>query len=484
MTEYIGLIITLFLLSMICERLADFFKNYLGETSTGTGRAIGRLLNMGDLTTRNDPDSKEEDKRYYKILKINIWCGFFTAIALNADLFNIIKHGTEPFKAIGWYDTTKIWDKNFEWTWNLIPKSISFIVGCFATGFFISFGSKFWHDLLDIVYQVKNYRRILADPETYKIDNIQSFDKVISTYQSDFIKAAYLEAKTKYMAMDYVKAIAIKSNDLGYYFELTVSRNDPNIEQFYQYLLDDGTLHKIPIRIVILKPNDNIIAHNIDLSSRVFDITQPASFGTLGVIVRPLDNNSQTRYLLTCCHNVIKPLSKLPYVIPGSTVVTAGIQDDTNTTSRIGTVFQAERDFEMDAALVEIDPQIVPTIRNSIPQIGQPLQPRVLTNNDKNVTRAFMFGGKTGREKGFTEGTVTSVYSTIKITYNSVSEFTIINTIAISNNGRSISQSGDSGTCVVDDKSNVIGLVVAGNSEVTYVLPITTLLSKLKVQLA
>jgi hypothetical protein len=187
--------------------------------------------------------------------------------------------------------------------------------------------------------------------------------------------------------------------------------------------------------------------------------------------------------MLTCCHNVIRPLSKLPYVIPGSTVVTAGI-DDNNTNYRLGTVFKAERDFEMDAALIEIDPEIIPNINNSIPQIGQPLQPRVLTNSDKNVTRAFMFGGKTGKEKGFTEGIVTSVYSTIKITYNSTNEFTIINTIAISNNGRSISQSGDSGTCVVDDKSNIIGLVVAGTSEVTYVLPITTLLSKLKVQLA
>jgi len=256
MTEYIGLIITLFLLSMICERLADFFKNYLGETSTGSGRVIGRLLRMGDLTTRNDPDSKEEDRRYYKILKINIWCGFFTALALNADLFNIINHKDEPFKAIGWDGVIMIWDPNFPWEWDLIPQALIFITGCFGTGFFISFGSKFWHDLLDIVYQVKNYRRILADPETYKADNIKSFDNLISTYQSEFIRAAYLEAKSKYMAMDTVKAIAIKSNDLGYYFEITVSTNNAPIEPYYGYLLNDGTPQSIPIKIVVQLPGD------------------------------------------------------------------------------------------------------------------------------------------------------------------------------------------------------------------------------------
>lgn len=463
--QIIQLVTILFLLSMVCERIADFFKHYLCGSE---------LFKIGDTITKFDNDSVQEKARAFRILKINVWCGILTAAILKADLIRIFNKIKEPGTTIGWNAISdyEFIDKAF-----LIP-------GIILTGCFISFGSKFWHDLLDILYEIKNAKRVLADPETYKIDNIKTLEKVFNTYQSEFIKAAYLEAKTKYMAMDHVKAIAIKSNDLGYYFELTVNKNDSSIEQFYQHFLDDGTPQKIPIRIVMLKPQDNIIAHNIDLGSRVFDVTQSASFGTLGVLVKPLDNNSRTRYLLTCCHNVIRPLSKLPYVIPGSTVVTAGIEDDNNVISTVGTVFKAERDFEMDAALIEIDPQILPSIRNSIPQIGQPLQARVLTDSDKNKTKVFMFGGKTGKQTGRTEGTVTAVYSTIKITYNSQTEFTIINTIAISNNGSSISQSGDSGSCVVDDKRNIIGLVVAGNSEVTYVLPINTLLSKLKVQLA
>jgi len=329
---------------------------------------------------------------------------------------------------------------------------------------------------LDILYQIKNTKRVLADPETYKIDNVKTLKKLFDTYQSDFIKAAYLEAKTKYMAIDSVKAFGIKSNDLGYYFEITVSQNEPTIEQFYQYLLDDGTPQNIPIKIIVV--SDKIMAHGVDLSSKVFDINHPNNWGTLGVIVKLLDSNSDKRYLLTCCHNVVKPIRKIPD--EQLSQIKAGTID--STTTEIGTVFKADRDHEMDAALIEIDSQNK-KITNSVPQMGNPQKPRQLLNKDAGNVTAFIYGAKSGVDnKSVSKGTVTSVYNTIKVTYGKV-DFTLINTIAISNNGKAISQGGDSGACVLDSENNVIGLVVAGNSEVTYVLPITTLLTKLNIQL-
>jgi hypothetical protein len=136
----------------------------------------------------------------------------------------------------------------------------------------------------------------------------------------------------------------------------------------------------------------------------------------------------------------------------------------------------------MDAALIEIDTQNK-KITNSVPQMGNPQKPRQLLNKDAGNVTAFIYGAKTGVEnKSVSRGTVTSIFNTIKVTYGN-EEFTLINTIAISNNGRAISQGGDSGACVLDSDNNVIGLVVAGNSQVTYALPITTLLTKLNVQL-
>jgi len=462
--QIIQLITILFLLSMVCERIADFLKHYLSDTHIF--KIQKEFFKIGDTLTKFPKDETKEQARVFRILKINVWSGVLLAAILKADLIKLFNRIENPGETIGWNNISEYGTLDVV----LLP------FGIILTGCFISFGSKFWHDLLDILYQIKNTNRVLADPETYKVDNIKTLQKLFDTYQSDFIKAAYLEAKTKFMAIDKVKAIGIKSNDLGYYFEITVSQNEPAIGQFYQYLLDDGTPQNIPIKIVVIA--DKIIAHSIDLSAKVFDINQQDNWGTLGVIVKPIDNISNKRYLLTCCHNVVKPIRKISENEPNQ--IKAGTIDTTAT--EIGTVFKADRDHEMDAALIEIDTQNK-KITNSVPQMGNPQKPRQLLNKDAGNVTAFIYGAKSGAEnKSVSKGVVTSIYNTIKVTYGN-EEFTLINTIAISANGEAISQGGDSGACVLDSDNNVIGLVVAGNSQVTYALSITTLLTKLNVQL-
>ncbi len=277
------------------------------------------------------------------------------------------------------------------------------------------------------------------------------------------------------MAIESVKAIGIKSNERGYYFEVTVDKNSPKIEANYQYLMNDGTYQEIPIEIIVLAENDKIIAQNVDLSAKVFAINNPNNWGTMGVIVKPLDNSSNKRYLLTCCHNVVMPIRKISENEQNQ--IKVGTID--TTTTEIGTVFKADRDHEMDAALIEIDPHKI-NVNNYIPNNGTPQEVKELVNSDRNNLKVYIYGAKSGAK----EGIITSLYNEIKITYNSSDEFTIVDTIAISNNGLSITEGGDSGSCVVDSKNNVIGLVVAGNSKTTYVQPIQTLLYKFKVKLA
>jgi hypothetical protein len=446
---------------MVCERIADFLKHYLSQN---------QLLGIGDTITKYPQDDAREQERTFRILKINVWSGILLAAILKADLIKIFNNIKEPGQTLGWNKISE---------YGLLD-AILLPFGIILTGCFISFGSKFWHDLLDILYQIKNTKRILADPETYKVDNIKTLQKLFNTYQSDFIKAAYHEAKTKFIAIDSVQAIGIKSNDKGYYFEITVNRNEPSIDQFYQYLLDDGTPINIPIKLVVLAENDKIIAHSVDLSAKVFDISQPDNWGTLGVIVKPIDSTSNKRYLLTCCHNVVKPIRKISEN-ESNKIKTGTI--DASVTTEIGTVFKADRDHEMDAALVEID-ILDKKILNSIPQMGNPQKTRQLFNKDADNVTGYIYGAKSGVEsKSVSKGIVKSIYNTIKVKYEDNPEFVLINTISISNNNRAISQGGDSGACVLDSDNNVIGLVVAGNTQVTYVLPITTLLTKLNVQL-
>lgn len=460
--QIIQLVIILFLLSMVCERIADFLKNYLSDSYIL--KIKKEFFKVGNTITKFPNDDAKEKARAFRILKINVWSGILLALILKADLIKIFNNITEPGRTLGWNNITEY-------------KALDFVLlpfGIILTGCFISFGSKFWHDLLDILYEIKNTKRILADPDTYKVDNTKSLQKLFDTYQSDFMKAAYLEAKTKYMAMESVKAIAIKSNDQGYYFEITVNEPNPDIQPFHQYLLDDGTPKNIPIKIVVV--SDPIIAQSINLASRIFDINEPSNWGTLGVVVKMQGQESTKKYLLTCCHNIIKPVRKItenePHQIKAATMNPA--------TFEIGTVYKGDRDHEMDAALIEIQTN---EIINSVPQMGYPQKARQLLNKDAGNVTAYIYGARSATEnQTISKGIVTSIYNTIKIKYGE-EYFTLINMIAISNNDRAVSKGGDSGACVLDSDNNVIGLVVAGDSQTTYVMPIKTLLTKLNVQL-
>lgn len=475
--QIIQLVTILFLLSMVCERVADFLKHYLSESQLFKIKIKNfeaNVLSVGNTLTKYAQNDELEKERVFRILKINVWSGILIAIILKADLIWIFNNLSDPGKTIGWghlegYSTgmPDEWYLNVNY-WFLIP-------GMMLTGCFISFGSKFWHDLLDILYQIKNAKRVLSDPQTYKIDNIKLIEKVLDTYQSDFIKAAYLEAKTKYMALNHVKAIGIKSSESGYYFEITTTTNDPLIEPYYQYVLDDGRIQEIPIKLIRLTDSDKIKAHSIDLSAKIFDVAQEKKWGTIGVVVKSLEKNSQKKYLLTCCHNVVQPIRK---ITNGEGPITAATMEK-ETIRTIGIVYKADRDHEMDAALVEFDPTQI-DLQNYIPGSGVPQKVRELVNSDRNNTKAYLHGARTGASHGI----ITSIYNEIKITYNSTEEFTIVDTIAISRNEQAITETGDSGACVVDDQNNVLGLVVAGNSRTTYILPIQTLLKKLNVELA
>lgn len=110
-----------------------------------------------------------------------------------------IKHTTLPLFA--WLITTIIivvlfaLGKNME---GAIETHIRFItivrhtIGFIITGFFLSLGSKFWHDLLDILFKLKNTQQVLSDKKTYT--DYDSADKLIvlaETSQYEIVEGLY-----------------------------------------------------------------------------------------------------------------------------------------------------------------------------------------------------------------------------------------------------------------------------------------------------
>jgi len=126
----VSLVVILLPLSFISERLANLLKLVLP------------LSWFGNLTAR-EKDPAKEKKRELKILSISLAAGLAVSFAVKADLFSILHEGT-----IGW---------------NNGPKGWHWILGCLASGLFLSWGSKFWHDLMDLLLEIKNGRKAKSE---------------------------------------------------------------------------------------------------------------------------------------------------------------------------------------------------------------------------------------------------------------------------------------------------------------------------------
>lgn len=476
--KYIGFVMLLFFLSMICERLADFLKHYLSEVNTGWGYALRKLFRMGDLITKGD--KIQEEKRYYRILKINIWCGFATAWALHADLFSIIDKIDAPWTVIGWKKVTWFWENGWKWRWSMTYEWLVFLVGCLGTGFFISFGSKFWHDMLDILLQIKNLRRLMADPETFKVDNIKAFDQLQTTYESEMVHAAYTTVKQKWAGIQEITATALRHDDNGYYIEVTLKKDTDAITGFFEYTLTNGQIKNI--RVVKVITASEIVAHGINLSDTIGNEKNPDVKGTVGCLVRK--KGGKDVFVLTCYHNVVESRSKFSFSVNDDNKI---LLTDGQTSIRAKTDF-AIRDFEADAALIPVSKNDLANITNQIAGLGSITGIRDnLTKRElrKNIV-VSVHGSRSLPHKGIQPGTQTGVltglYCKAKIKYSD-GEHELVNLIAASNSGKAISGPGDSGACVIDNEQKLVGLIVAGSPEVSYLIPADALFEKLSLEL-
>lgn len=129
---YIVMALLLFSLSLIAERIINLIK-----------------LHSPRLRDRSFDQFKEK-KREKAIMGIAILTGLFVAILTYADLFYLISNGR-----LGTLQNN--------------PLTLKSTIGTFLSALIISFGSKFWHDVLDIVLQFSNLRKFKANEKSQQI---------------------------------------------------------------------------------------------------------------------------------------------------------------------------------------------------------------------------------------------------------------------------------------------------------------------------
>ena len=109
--------------------------------------AAGRLANamkLGDTDLREKKDSSQEEKaRERRIALRALAASVALAVFMKADFFEILSHLDAPWDTLGW-----VRPAGEKWTVSLLLQSIN---GTIVTGISLAFGSKFWHDVLDLV---------------------------------------------------------------------------------------------------------------------------------------------------------------------------------------------------------------------------------------------------------------------------------------------------------------------------------------------
>jgi len=445
------LINTLLLLTIIANTASkeNRFFNFLTKNLT-------IFENVNKAKTNISPDAKERE-----VTALSFFLGLVVSLLFNVNLFDIFKAATDPAaKPISPFLPDSLFKLNPEF-FAIDPVKL---IGIVLTAFFLSFGAKFFHDLLDTLLQIKNLRRKANDRADFEFSNIEEVDKFLAAKDNDLFNE-FLETQL---------------NKPGVFFEsnldtlsVTVHLSDPAIvipdKLFYK-----NSLGKVKEVNVIKKQSRGIKTLSIPLFPSA-EIANQKPFnqqrGTFCYPVRSVESGDV--FLLTCYH-VIWNKHDWSAFDPATNVL---IVHPSNGKNIIGRVTKAIKNNVIDAALIK--PENVSLV-GVIDGIGKVDKDRALNPGDKNM-QVKITGSVSGKRSGF----ISELKKTVFIKYPNSQDLVLSDLMVIkTNDGRAFSKGGDSGSLVVDKFGFAIGMIVAGDEdEISLAIPFSNLKDTLKIEI-
>lgn len=150
-TPAINLLVVLVALSTATERVTNLLK-----------------LRRKELRTTPPAETPEERKeneklREKRITELGLAVGVALAVLMKADLFAMLANLEAPWETLGW---VQLRGEEMVRSAALsdVGQAVYAVGGSVLTGFSLMFGSKFWHDVLDIVLQTRERIRPRAVP--------------------------------------------------------------------------------------------------------------------------------------------------------------------------------------------------------------------------------------------------------------------------------------------------------------------------------
>jgi|GEM_PF-7007276 len=476
MEKIIPLVTVLFVLSMICERIAEFLKHFL------SGKKILGYYIVGNTSTKYPEGSKEEQRRFYRILKINLVCGFITALLCHASLFTLLKNLDNP--AFGWPEK-KI---SIEFSLGYFIDHFPFLLGCFLTGAFISMGSKFWHDLLDILMAVKDAKNTvtrmnqedrferLTEPEKFQL-----LDAAINENSDDW-RNSFKGYRGVSIGNKYVGPENVSTNRLSLRFnvEEKVEMNADSKGIVPEFIFYHG--YKLPTDVVpagTAEANVDTIPENEmprPLGSSVArDST--GDTGTLGVKAE-VKINGQKKLCGVSCYHVLFPeeLYKRNFEIfsgsdgniSGNTAIYSPGEKRSAVRNNIGSIEAGKFNPYVDIGLFETKDSDLSAAVFGFGKIKDVYVP-ALSDQDSLKVKFF---GRTSLEQ---KGTLVSIKCKQDILYFGQTARPLVHELKNLIQIRIKSGKGDSGAAVLTTDNKLIGILAASDAQFAYVIPVESI---------
>ncbi|QIL42371.1 trypsin-like peptidase domain-containing protein [Pedobacter sp. HDW13] len=515
MEKIYGLLIILFILSQVSERVANFLKLKLSDSRLVLqGTKLGFLLKP--FTFNNTKvrtfDAAREKEREYRILKINLFIGFLIALSFRADLFCLFRYiSNDPVSHLGWIkykeDTAEVREFLGERDLTGILVALYTLAGCLLTGIFLSFGSKFWHDLIDLVLQIKNYKSMLTTEGIQKIE--KQFSGLETTQQDSLIDNAIEENYDNWKAQypnivgcssglkvtdgspQPQKAIIFKVSDKKTAVQLAGSKSIPP-EISYKGLSIPTDVIQInqPRTMQIQHPGDNyaisLIGTNVSLDQQAKD------FGSVGLKVK----RGNDEFMLSCCHvyypiaignlNPVladnqfqTPLHQLQTMVTIPSKEYRSLQGKSPSPVLTGFAVEGRLSRYVDAALSVITQGSLDNSSFFYNGLGQRKVTAELPDDQiKKGLEVEIFGCVSGRITGKVKEIAKR--TEVRIVGPGYAFTYQFNDLIVVEAG---CQPGDSGAPVLTPKGEVVGILSAGDTELSYVVPFQSIKNNLTITL-
>jgi hypothetical protein len=441
--DIIGAVLVLLILSLITEKAANVLK-----------------LNLNRLAIPQN-SLLYETRRTRLIQKRTIVIGIIVSILCKTSLFIIF----DPAKKLFWTVEELPTGSGFE------PLTFAAtIFGCILTGLFLSFGSKFFHDLLDLLLEAKNLKRKLADRANWDFDTIEEVDKYLLTNDSADAKSKIKEALSRFESIEYYKVD---------YPKRIVYVYASNSKGIGEKMSIDGSLGAALFKIVLVKTDARPILAlaSIRPGVQIANINpyKGSNYGAAGVIVQ--NSNATQKYILTCYHAVWNEKTDWDgYANEPACDICSPLQGTT-----IGRLYLGIKNYNMDIALIKINDA---TAENALINARKPKAVRSLNQNDVSKGTALAMISKQNTNQ-FARGYCSDIDYHVWLEYPDGQKRALENLYKIETSDKKpFSVRGDSGSLVIDEFDYAIGLLVGGDEyKTSFAIPLDTILNNYNLKL-